>query len=82
MRLQDEDIWDMPNSLGICGNSGAGHGHFDLPEFFRDSLAPPFRADVLEGAHLPPCALGGGRPHPSEDDDDDDEILLGRQLLD
>lgn len=50
-----EDPWDMPPK----GSNGLAPVGGDLPEFFRDSAAPPFLDHMLEGfesspQHLPP----------------------------
>jgi len=75
----------------------AGEEQMDLPEFFRDSLAPPFLDHVLEdsmeirdcqGKHRKGHARINGILHSpltalslSVDDDGDDEIVFRAQLL-
>lgn len=93
-RRPDQDLWDMPQ---LPGRPGALSEHpclLELPEFFRDSLAPPFLQGALEppraaapaapaaSAEGPEGGAGGGASGPEEDDGEaSDEILLGRQLL-
>lgn len=92
-RTRGQDLWDMPNRL----DSPNDVAHLDLPEFFRDSRAPPFVGHVLEMKHLVGSAAGPPAPPPGlppgltcaeqiaavvlADDDEDDEIILREQLL-
>mmetsp|Transcript_15507 Transcript_15507/g.34728 ORF Transcript_15507/g.34728 Transcript_15507/m.34728 type:complete len:420 (-) Transcript_15507:153-1412(-) len=47
-----EDLWDSPRKPG----EQAPNGDADLPEFFRDSKAPPFRGITLEAPVAKPPA--------------------------
>lgn len=50
-----DDLWDMPSQAAVAldGSGSKSPARGELPEFFRDSRAPPFSDHMLEGSRKP-----------------------------